>query len=55
MKNFDACKNLKIISLRQNLIEKIEGLENCPLIEELELYDNKLKVIENISHLTNLR
>lgn len=55
LKNLDLCKNLKILSLRQNLIEKIEGLDNCPFIEELELYDNKLKAIENISHLTNLR
>lgn len=37
--------NFQFLHLRNNLIEKIEGLENCPLIEELELYDNKIKVI----------
>ena len=53
--NLDLCSKLRVLSLRQNLIEKIEGLENLILLEELELYDNRLKKIENIGHLVNLR
>lgn len=45
---------MKRICLRQNLIPKIEGLERNSELEELELYDNKIRVIEGISHLSNL-
>ena len=55
IKNLDLCSKLKVLSLRQNLIEKIEGLENLIFLEELELYDNRLKKIENIGFLVNLR
>jgi len=55
IKNLNFCNKLRILSLRQNLIEKIEGLENLILLEELELYDNRLKKIENIEQLVNLR
>jgi len=41
--------------MRQNLIRKIEGLDNCTELEELELYDNKISVIENIGHLKKLK
>ena len=37
------------------MIAKIEGLENCVNLEDLELYDNRLTVIENISHLVKLK
>lgn len=43
------------MGLRKNLIEKIEGIENCPLLEELELYDNRISKIENLNHLKNLK
>jgi protein phosphatase 1 regulatory subunit 7 len=36
------------------LVKKIEGLDNNLELLELELYDNKLSKIENISHLHNL-
>ena len=55
IKNLNPCSKLRVLSLRQNLIEKIEGLENLCFLEELELYDNRLKKIENIGHLVNLR
>ena len=37
------------------MIKKIEGLEGCPFLEELELYDNRIITIENIQHLKNLK
>ena len=42
------------ICLRQNLIPKITGLDACPLIEELDLYDNQISVIENLDSLVKL-
>ena len=36
------------------MIEKIENLEHCTELYELELYDNRISVIENLSTLTNL-
>ncbi len=46
---------LKFLSLRNNLIKSIEGLENCINLEELELYDNKIVKIENLENLKKLR
>ena len=43
------------MGLRKNLLTKIEGIENCPLLEELELYDNRIAKIENLNHLKNLK
>jgi protein phosphatase 1 regulatory subunit 7 len=40
--------------LRKNLIKKIEGIEHCTEMEELELYDNRLVKLENLTPLTNL-
>jgi len=31
-----------MLSLRTNLINKIEGLDDCINLEELDLYDNKI-------------
>lgn len=42
------------MGLRKNLIKKIEGLENCHQLVELELYDNRITKLENLNHLTNL-
>ena len=36
------------------MIKKIEGLDNNEQLEELELYDNRIRTIENISHLGKL-
>lgn len=35
-------------------IEEIKGLENNKGLEKLDLYQNKIKAIENIQHLTYL-
>ncbi len=40
--------------MRKNLVKKIEGIENCGGLIELELYDNKISKIENLNHLSNL-
>ena len=42
------------LGLRKNLIKKIEGIENCTQLVELELYDNRITQIENLTPLTNL-
>ena len=42
------------MGLRKNLIKKIEGLDNCLALEQIELYDNRIRHIENLSHLQNL-
>lgn len=34
--------------MRKNLIRKIEGLDTLQDLEELELYDNKIAIIENL-------
>ena len=70
IEGLEKCKHLKVSStthflsniyfifqmlgLRKNLIKKIEGIENNTQLEELELYDNRITVIENINHLQNL-
>lgn len=41
--------------LRSNLIHKIQNLEGQTRLELLELYDNKIREIKNIFHLTQLR
>lgn len=43
-----------MLSLRTNLINKIEGLDDCINLEELDLYDNKIIKIENLEKLTKL-
>lgn len=36
------------------MIKNIEGLDNNHNLEELELYDNRIRTIENLSHLSKL-
>ena len=36
------------------MIKKIDGIETCNELIELELYDNKITKIENLNHLSNL-
>ena len=45
---------LRRLCLRQNQIQKIELPQTCKGLEELELYDNLLKHIENLEELTEL-
>lgn len=40
--------------MRKNLVTKIEGIENCTQLVELELYDNRINRLENLNHLSNL-
>ena len=40
--------------MRKNLVKKIEGIENCTQLVELELYDNRISKLENLTPLTNL-
>lgn len=44
--NMQKFKNLKIVSLRQNLICKIENLSCLDSLDQLDLYDNRLVKIE---------
>lgn len=43
--NLKDLVNLRSINLSHNLIEHIEGLDNCKLLEELNLEKNKISRI----------
>jgi hypothetical protein len=45
---------LKTLYLHENLIEKIEGLEQNPDLDTINLSSNYVKKIENLAHLTKL-
>lgn len=42
------------LSLRQNLIKKIENLDSLASLRELDLYDNQIRKLENLQQLTEL-
>lgn len=42
------------LSLRQNLIKKIENLDSLASLRELDLYDNQIRRLENLQQLTAL-
>lgn len=42
------------LSLRQNLIKKIENLDSLTSLRELDLYDNQIRKLENLQQLTEL-
>lgn len=42
------------LSLRQNLIKKIENLDSLTSLRELDLYDNQIRKLENLHQLTEL-
>lgn len=46
--------SLQTLSLRQNLIKKIENLDSLTSLRELDLYDNQIRKLENLHHLTEL-
>jgi protein phosphatase 1 regulatory subunit 7 len=46
--NINRFTLLKTLSLRQNVITKISGLDKLVNLEELDLYDNRIKHIENL-------
>lgn len=45
---------LQTLSLRQNLIKKIENLDSLTSLRELDLYDNQIRKLENLHHLPEL-
>ena len=46
--------NLKVLMLRNNLIQVIQGLNDFPNLIELELYDNKILKIDGLDALLSL-
>lgn len=54
LSNFTVLTKTNVLGLRNNLIEKIEGLSQLISLRELELYDNQITKIENIDTLINL-
>ena len=46
---------LERLVLRQNLITKLEGLENVPKLQHLDVYDNCIEKLENINQLKELK
>ncbi|CDJ65858.1 hypothetical protein, conserved [Eimeria necatrix] len=56
IENLKELKRLRRLELVANEVTVIEGLEEQgPTLEELVLYQNHIKCIDNIRHLTNLR
>ncbi|TMW56770.1 hypothetical protein Poli38472_006780 [Pythium oligandrum] len=47
--------HLRKLYLQQNLIERIEGLEQCRKLQTLWLYGNRITQIENLSSCSDLR
>ena len=48
------CVLLERVSMYQNQIRRIEGMEGARGLKELNLQDNQIKRVENISRLVNL-
>lgn len=48
MKGIEGLINLRQLVLSHNLIEKIEYLENCKLLEELSLEKNNISEIKGL-------
>lgn len=51
---FLSLTELKILTLNNNKIKRIENLENLSKLEKLELRGNKIKIIEGINNLNSL-
>jgi len=45
IENLESATKLRVLGLRKNLIKKIEGLDQNKELEELELYDNRIRHI----------
>lgn len=56
--SFFSCPSFSLLiqtlSLRQNLIKKIENLESLTSLRELDLYDNQIRKLESLSNLKDL-
>lgn len=55
LNGLSALVNLRSLSLSDNDITAITGLEKCPLLEELVLEENRVTKIDGIGHLQHLR
>ena len=55
MAGLEGCSNCTVLNLRNNLILKIECLQDMKQLEELDLYDNRIRVVENLDHLVELK
>ena len=55
IENLDGLTQLETLSLRWNLIKKIENLNSLgATLRELELYDNQIDTLEHLDALVNL-
>lgn len=52
---FEGEENLKILSLKQNKIRKIENMVSLPNLVYIDFTENMIEIIENIENLSNLR
>lgn len=56
IENLEPLKKLRKLALIANEVTTIEGLEaQAATLQQLELYQNHIKCIDNVQHLTNLR
>ena len=55
IENLEKLSNLKRLSLCDNEITRIEGLDDCYGLEELCLEDNRVQTVENLGQLRNLK
>ena len=55
IENLGKLSNLKRLSLCDNEITRIEGLDDCYGLEELCLEDNRVQTVENLGQLRNLK
>jgi len=52
---FDQIRNIRLLKLYGNKIERTWGLQACVLLEHLDLSNNKVQVIEGLETLTKLK
>jgi len=55
IENLEHLRKVETISLRWNLIKKIENVHTLTTLTELELYDNQITKLENLDALVNLQ
>eukprot|EP00736_Rhodelphis_marinus_P010350 Rmarinus@m.14060 len=51
----DKLQKIRKITLNDNEISRLEGLENCTFLEELSLEENRIMKIENLDNLTFMK
>jgi len=55
LSNLERLVNLRVLSVCDNEIVAIQGLERCVLLEELLMEENRITKIENVEQLHNLK